>query len=569
MKATEKVVQMSTLIEKSTEGSTIFVSHGNEAPFGASSADQPPDIATIANAIENAGDNSNNNNDNDKPPLSSIPKSALAHFPDIKLPGEQTRTAESTENKPAAANGRFQLTPVLRQRLFLVSIIVLFGVLALGANWLSERSKSEKAFRHYVNEAQLAQVSFDNYKQVAAWRGAIAEATKLGDSPKALGDLYMELSKSDYLPKGIEHLEEPKLTIDPQVHEDLRRALALYKKEPYTQLQQIIAIERLYYGLPLEQDPLDYPVAWSNTKQALKEARQSLRQGKITRTAKIYADIEISSQGRFREEGEQAEVETFLRKHVKSSRIEDVMPLASAMLQWSVKSSLEDQVSEAKYDNARIDDAIDKSGHTSSDYEFTKKLADSMFQKKDYCSATQAYWRCQAIKDTSGVRDQIRLCYLNQHHVTPEVAVEADQLMTELVELHKQAFGESSTEMTAALDLYAWECELTGNFDKAEMLRTAILARSTLEKVPAIRYSKYYTAMLDSDPKVSAQRDLLSLYTREGKFKEARAFYQRTSSKSNKLNRLDYAFIDLCSKANWLEDSAVRRLVALNRKSGN
>jgi hypothetical protein len=557
LKATDKVVQKSILVEKSNED-------GSPIDCEVSDANHPDARALTSEPVPQT---IQSDPDGDKSPRPTISTNALTHFPDVKLPGNQGLNAQGKNgNDGKSVNRVLTDSLVVRKRLFVALGIAAFVLTFLGTKWIADRSQSEKAFRHYVDQAQLAQVDFDMDKQVAAWRAAIAEATRLGDHPKAIGDLYMQLAKCDRTrPKSMKEFGQPKLAADPKVIDNLQRAMALYKKEPYTQLQQIMVCRSMLYELPIGLAPYDMPIQDSETKRLLQTAHHYRKVGNVALAAKTYADIENNSEARYSQSIAVDDPETYLRT-IKSSKIEEVVPLASALLRWSSSNTCESRIESAKYYNARIDSAIANAGHRTGDYDFTRALADKMFQQRDYSSACQLYLRCQAIKDSPLVRRQIQRCYASEHPVSAEVAVETARVLAELLDLHKEAYGPNSSEVTSALDLCASGFESIGNFDRAESLRKEILERCNSSKETLVRYGSY-RAWFEANPRLYAESSLLKLYTTEGKVKEARDLYFKSRSSSSDLNSLDFEFVDLCSRVNWLRDPMIPQLVALDRES--
>lgn len=510
----------------------------------------------------------------------------LNRFPDIKLPGVKTEVDPKAKSgtpgrlPPSAACDRsfahllsFWSTLTHRKRTigWLSSLVAL---LAIGA-WFIDRCNTEKAYRHYVDQAQVAKLENQQLHANLAWSKALEEATKLGDNPKTLGDIYMELAKTavdrgiaqgaSVKPASLESVPTDLIMLDST--QDIRRAIQLYRMVPNTVLPQIEANKLLLERLPIPVYERDFDVTENHHlardfPKALEQQKKNLGVQSLSVYSKL---MKILPQGRGPDN--RLKVNASLRT-LQDSQLtpEEVTPLISAVAYFEFESDFESKIAQNKRLEAILQASCARTGHSSHDYQYMIDLANKEFAKKDFLSAYYLLWKCQGIRDSAQTREKIRRCYLELCPITLNEEKETFRVLDELLRLHASAFGMKNHKITDVLRFRAVACTKTGRFDEAEGIRKEIISRVAVDPLSEIPFEGGYMP-IDYSVKQTTECDLLKLYIVAGKFKEAREFYKSLCQRNTHTSELDEEFLKLCVKASWLNDPLLKE--AIHRQNGN
>ncbi len=506
----------------------------------------------------------------------SIAEIGLNRFPDVKLPDIKIPERQRADHTRSKAPGKRLALQAKSPRHVLPIIVLLLaaGILALGANVLAERSRTETAYRNFVDQAQLAQINQDPNKAAVCWRAAIERATKLGDGHKELGDMYLQLAKADCriaFGVPIDYSSNPKRA--QLLKQDLQKAIKQYRITPNSTLPQIEAQLQLLEAMPvwvINTDFDDFDLLKLKTARRLASALR--KQGKIAEAAKEY--IECMRHGHLRalygarDEVLWREIESFVTDLKPGDHnANDALALAYAVVYFTQSQNTNDGFKSMSEGIALLAKALKNSGHHLFDYLSTKSLADQMFNKGDYSAASVGYWRCQGMKDSAAVRERLRQCFLRIHPVPSTAMSEILPILDELKRLHTSAFGADSRQVTSILEYYGNAYLKTGDFENAVKTRREILNRKLADTNTEPDYDPRQP-ITSSNVVSKAYESLIGVYILEGKFTEARSIYQEIP-KTVMLNDiggdLDNQYVETCSRAGWLYDAKIYKSLQLNR----
>ncbi|RTL38509.1 MAG: hypothetical protein EKK48_21625 [Candidatus Melainabacteria bacterium] len=455
-----------------------------------------------------------------------------------------------------------RLAPFGPNSLFMISVLAL-AVALIVYQWLHNRSETEKLFRYYVDQAQLSALNGHDNKAVSAWRDAIENAIALGDNPKLIGNLYLEKAKSEIAASKALTKPTEVETSRQQIIGDIQRALTHYQKDSFTTLAQIQAQELLLSILPVYTERFVSDEEQVRIDERRATAEKLLKEGKQSEALKVFTEVVIASKGLTRAALEDDIKQLMTRRSNPRTNAEELFPITSALFTYQICASAQTTVEEGQSLNLLLDQALKASGHAKDDYQYLKKLGDRMFVKANYHGANLAYWRCQALKDSAEVREHLKFCYLKLHPTKTEDSQAAISAVVELIRLNVKAFGQDSKQVTGAVERHAELLESTGNFEEAETRRRTVFDRIVADKSGQPFYDRY--GQIISDPARQAEDAIMKLYVTEGKFKEALAWYRERQPQSDQMTEMDFTFVDLCTKANWLSDPMLEEVIERER----
>lgn len=555
MELTDKVAQPINLVRKTNENNTPAEIPSSSHTNAAISADSEaaPDSAVVADCTETIQAQNSE---------IAQAKNGLQNFPDIKIPG-MTKPPLALEMNPRGKKlSLIRIAPFGPHLPFITAVLALAGALFV-YEWLYNRSEIEKSFRYYVDQAQLSALNGDDKKAISAWGNAIESATALGDTAKLIGNLYMEKAKSEIAASN--DLKQPN-EIEAsrrQIIKDLEQALTRYKRASFSTLAQIQAQELLLSTLPLYTESFVTDEEITRIDERRTAAEKLLREGRQSGALKIFTEAVIASRGLTQAALEHDIKQLMTKRFTSRTSVEDLLPITSALFTNQICASAQIRIEEGHKLNLQLDQALKASGHLKDDYQYLKALGDRMLKQANYHAANLAYWRCQGIKDSAEVREHLKFCYLKLHPTKPEDGQAAIDSVVELIRLKVKAFGPDSKEVTGAIRKHAEVLESTGNFEKAEIRRLTILDRIIGDKSAGPFYDRY-GGIID-DPVKQAESEIMSLYVIEGKFKEALAWYRQRQPQSDQVTEMDFTFVDLCTKANWLSEPMIKKVIERER----
>lgn len=488
-------------------------------------------------------------------------KNGLQNFPDIKIPGMTLPEPAFEINPHGKQHSLVRLAPFGPNSLFMIIVLALAAAL-LVYQWLYNRSETEKLFRYYVDQAQLSALNGDDKKAISAWKDAIESAIALGDTPKLIGNLYLEKAKSEIAASKAATKPNQVETSRQQSIDDIHKALTHYEKDSFTTLAQIQAQELLLSILPMytESFASDEEDIYIDGRRTT--AEKLLREGKQSESLKVFTEVVIAWKGLTNAALEDDIKQLMTRLSTSPTNAEELFPITSALFTGQTCASAQTRIEEGQKLNLLLDQALKAGGHAKNDYQYLKKLGDRMFEKANYHGANLAYWRCQALKDSAEVREHLKFCYLKLHPTKPEDVQAAISAVVELIRLNVKAFGQDSKQVTGALERHAELLESTGNFEQSETLRRTVFDRIVEDKSGRPFYDRY--GQIISDPARQAENAIMKLYVTEGKFKEALAWYRQRQPQSDQTTEMDFTFVDLCTKANWLSDPMLKKVIDRN-----
>lgn len=558
----EKISSASTLVEKDD--------NCTELPSGANTSLSQSTLAEcpgVELAVSAGADLSLKQAESAAQPAEPITSAGLAGFPDIKLP--RTHVFDSADNDGFFFTNFRSITKQRSLLFLIVGVLFVIAICASSANWLICRTQNEKAFRQYLDEAQLLRLEqegldYESKKALTvltvrennAWRNAVMIGTKLGENPRVLGDLYMKVAETDsgkpYMISAGGSVEE----------EHVAKAIQCYKSAPNATLPLITAYRRLVEVVLSERNILFGDDADKILKRPMEEVRRLRSAGQLSAALKVFAKLlSLPTAGSLL--GNPYRVETSaLLKDMKNSRlsVEAVLPVVSGL----VDSNDTDQVEIRSLLKTIFSTACERAGHSETDYQFMKGLGDRMFASEQYGQAYFLYLRCQGMMDSPQVRIQISNCYAKLHEVSPAVRNKVDQAFDELLRLNSQAFGRESKQVIEVFDRYASAYETMGYLDQAQEMRKQIYSRLMPNRCDySTEYTNFEAGKEASD---FAKVQLLRLYARAGKFAEGRRIYDEVAGTEVSFYA-DRAFNDLRARANWSTVQHRKRAVARSKDS--
>ncbi|HEY9731723.1 MAG TPA: hypothetical protein V6C89_07415 [Drouetiella sp.] len=507
--------------------------------------------------------------------ISQVPNlekcAGLARFPDIKIPNMTT----APHQEPSGArtgNTNFLIDgwSTVKRRLAIILVIGAIASTAFASKWLIERSKTENAFHHYVDQAQLAQLEMScvsyttdwsqakrqsEARESAAWKGALAEAAKLDVNSRMLGDLAVKVATTD----PAEARECDDITAK-ETH--LYKALQFYRMSANTLLPQIQTNWMLIESMAPTENVNSLSISDKQLDAALLKVQRLEKQGSLREAVKIFVPLlQSASTEKLLSSPYRPKTQALLADmRTGQLQVEEILPVASGLKDqplWSAKD-----MSAAKGLDAALDAACVRAGHSSRDYQFMKSVGDKMFAQHLYDSAYIAYLRCQGWHDSEDVRKLIRECYARIQHRSPAFQKRCVQVLDELLRLNIQAFGTESRQVTDVLESYAHIYEKNGNLEMAEEVRQKLVQRlSTGQSSYLYEHLEFKAGREAHD---AANVALMRLYTVEGKFLEARHIYLEI--RNEPANRYaERAFMELCRTACRFEDPVLQSLLVEKR----
>lgn len=490
----------------------------------------------------------------------------LARFPDIKIPNVRTSPHQDTGGASAGdSNLLSKAWSIVKRRFAIALVIGAFAAIALASKWLIERSKTENAFRHYVDQAQLAQLETRctrpatdrnqasrqiEERENAAWKGALAEAIKLGSNSRVLGDLAVKVAATD----PAEPLECDDVTAE---EADLYKAIRFYRMTDNTLLPQIQTNWMLIESMSPTWESTSLSITDKQLDQSLLKVQQLQKQGSVREALKIFVPlIQSVSAGKLLINPYLPKTQALLADmRTAHLSVEDIMPVVAVLNDLNFGFDTELQMSIAKDLDAALNAACIRAGHTSRDYQFMKSVGDKMFAQHLYGSACSAYLRCQGWHDSEEVRELIRESYEKIHHRSPGFQKRCVQVLDDLLKLNIRGFGPASSQVTDVLERYASTYEKNGNLEMAEKVRQKIIQKlSTGQSTYSYEHGIFKAGKEAQD---AANIGLMRLYTLEGKFPQARQIYLKLRNPSVSWHA-NCALGELRRTACWFEDPVLQ-----------
>lgn len=470
--------------------------------------------------------------------------------PDIWVQGPEAKGDQSWVSTSAEFLGRLFANSRVRFICFAVVTIAAVNVIS---TTLAERSANENLYRKYLDQARVGELGGDYAKASRFWKSAIEIATNLGDGDKAIADLYLRLAPIDALAnKSSQKVSQ----------EDLRQAIAHYERVPNTTFQQIRTKEELlrYLSIPTEPEFFGKAINSASAANLEKRAISLLNQGKIALAIdsfRKFVDITEGLDDFGFYQRPPSPIPNALKK--LNAAIKHNSPLADLALplmhdrayyeRFKLRSSL-----------SMLDNTIAKSGRDPNDRETRKVLGDQALERGEFRSSIIEYQRCLGMKDDPTIRLRLQRCYVGLQPKPGSDAAETLSTLADLKKLHSDAFGANSKHVTKILERFAIAYLALGDFAKAEQLRKEILARELAD--PNMEERLNNDPMLNGkSPIITAYEDLLDLYLREGKLREARTlFNQGIRQFEPKENVHAYDLLNqyelICMRAGWFEEAS-------------
>lgn len=120
----------------------------------------------------------------------------------------------------------------------LIAALLLITICIPFSSFLQQRLQVEKHYRWSINQAELNQFALRPVDALKYYRMAIADAHKLGDSPKLEADLNYKASTLFWTSSGIDAEMNDKISL-------LSQAFDLYGRTPYCRGEQLRVGEKL------------------------------------------------------------------------------------------------------------------------------------------------------------------------------------------------------------------------------------------------------------------------------------------------------------------------------------
>ncbi len=445
--------------------------------------------------------------------------------------------------------------------------VALFAIVA--ANQISlmiaERCANENLYRKHVEQAQLADLNNDYAKFGQCLRNAIQVATSLGDDNKDIADLYIKLSSIDE--------RQPSKT-DAKI--DLRKAISLYKKVPFTNLQQIRAEERLLSILMVETHS-DTDIGVGAVNENLYTNFQQrviplLDHGKFDLA--IYAFRKYLYRTEFKIDfAPDRYPPNFVQNGVKTlnAKIQDGNPLAiralplmeefayfSDLKYWHSPLSVREANLRVAY--LMVDEMIAKTGRDPNDFKTRKRLGDQAFEHHNFRCAIMEYQRCLGMQDDLDTRLKLQKA---NFELQPKCVGDPSEIFATLEDLKKlrgDSFGANSKHVTKTLERLESVYAAWGNYANAVQLRKEIVARELVYLNMEERLDNDFD-MNGISPKIIAYEGLLNWYLGLGNFKEARTLFNSALEKFSAKERTHaenfyFLYELICLRAGWYKEAA-------------